>query len=309
MRWIPTIAWENISGRCRRLWVTTLKGRFRCPRYTRDEELEQIPYFLRNTISQERWLWRWDTPEKYDSNMRDYLRLITGIDLTVKRILEALDARGQLENTIILYSADNGFMMGNRKMAGKWNHYEESLRVPLIVWDPRVEIEKRGRVSPKLALNIDLAPTLLEYGGVPVPGHYDGRSLKALIDHPEAPADWRTAFYAEHGMIRSNIPRWNGVRSERFKYALYPDFGENGEELLYDLVADPAELRNLAQDPDYAEDLTKMRNLHQEFQRAIPDADNLRSESIPMSVKTETSANPVRHEQRGFSGTSQSTKQ
>ena len=95
------------------------------------------PDFLKTTLNRERYFWRWNTEEKYDINIRAYYRMVSGIDLAIGRFIKALEEAGLAENTIIIYSADNGYYMGNRGFAGKWSHYEESLRVPLIVADPR----------------------------------------------------------------------------------------------------------------------------------------------------------------------------
>ena len=106
------------------------------------------PEFLRNSIHSARFKWRWDTPEKYQHNMRNYVRMISGIDNVVGRAIEKLKADGVYENTILIFSADNGYYAGNRGFAGKWTHYDESLRVPLIIFDPRRK-DHQGQVVPQ----------------------------------------------------------------------------------------------------------------------------------------------------------------
>src|SRR5690606_13957416 len=133
---------------------------------------------------------------KYQANMRAYFRMLSGIDMAVGRVVQALEARGGANNTVIVYMGDNGYMMGDRGMAGKWNHYEQSLRVPLIIYDPRL---KQGRVEPAMGLNIDLAPTFLEFAGVEGPTEYQGRSLARFV-RGDQPTDWRTDFFCEHLM-------------------------------------------------------------------------------------------------------------
>lgn len=228
------------------------------PRWTSAEDQQASPHFLREGLNRERWFWRWDTPEKYDSNQRDYWRVVTGIDLTVSRILDTLAAEGLAENTIVVYSSDNGYMMGDRGMAGKWNHYDQSLRVPLIVFDPRQPPERRGQTRRELVLNVDLAPTFLDYAGLPPEPRYQGVSLRGLIEGA-AGEGWRDEFYCEHLMRHPKIPHWKGVRSQNFKYAIYPDEGEGGYECLYDLRNDPAELENLASASEFAALLSEMR--------------------------------------------------
>ncbi len=116
----------------------------------------------------ERFKWRWDTPEKYQHNMRNYLRMASGIDNVIARVLKSLKEYGVDKNTIIIYSADNGYYAGNRGFAGKWTHYEESLRVPLIIYDPRQK-EHLGKVVSQMALNIDIGPTILDYAEIDRP--------------------------------------------------------------------------------------------------------------------------------------------
>lgn len=226
------------------------------PRLSDPAIFESQPDFLKTTINRERFFWRWNTDEKYRTNMRAYLRMVTGIDGAIGRFLKALEEAGLAENTIIVYSADNGYHMGNRGFAGKWSHYEESLRVPMIVFDPRAPRPQRGRVSDAIALNIDLPASFLDWAGVPVPPAYQGRSLQAIVNHG-APADWRTESFHEHFAVRNRIPAFEGLRNARYKYVRYFDHGNH--EFLHDLESDPDELVNLAKDPKHAETLKAMR--------------------------------------------------
>ncbi|NNE92705.1 MAG: sulfatase-like hydrolase/transferase [Verrucomicrobiales bacterium] len=213
------------------------------------------PDFLKTTINRERYFWRWNTPEKYQTNMRAYLRMVSGIDGAIGRFIKALEEAGLAENTIIVYSADNGYHMGNRGFAGKWSHYEESLRVPLIVYDPRVPEAQRGQVTDAMALNVDLPATFLDWAGVEIPERYQGHSLKPIIEKGK-PADWRTETFHEHFAVRNRIPAFEGLRNEKFKYVRYFD---EDYEMLHDLKADPDELVNLADDPKHAATLKEMR--------------------------------------------------
>jgi choline-sulfatase len=226
------------------------------PRLNDPAIFDSQPEFLRTTINRERYFWRWNTDYKYQINMRAYLRMVSGIDREIGRFLKALEEAGLAENTIIVYSADNGFHMGNRGFAGKWSHYEESLRVPLIVMDPRVPASQQGRVSDALALNLDLPATFLDWAGVAVPERYQGRSLVQIIAKGK-PADWRTETFHEHFAVRNRIPAFEGLRNERFKYVRYFDHGNH--EFLHDLKNDPDERVNLAGDPKHTEVLKQMR--------------------------------------------------
>ena len=218
---------------------------------------ESQPEFLRDSMNRDRWYWRWDTPEKYQKNVRAYFRLLSGVDHAIGRVLEAIERRGLTNSTVIIFSGDNGYYLGSRGFAGKWSHYEESLRVPLIVADPRADESNRGTVVEPLVLNVDIPPMILGLAGVDVPSHYQGRDLAPLL-HGEVPDDWRTDFFCEHRFNHPRIPKWEGVRDRRWVYARYyeqvPPF-----EFLHDLDADPQELRNIADDPGSVETLGRLR--------------------------------------------------
>lgn len=225
------------------------------PRLDDPDTFEALPDFLKTSITRERYFWRWNTPEKYQTNMRAYQRMVSGIDHAIGRFMQALEAAGLAENTIVVYSADNGYHMANRGLAGKWSHFEESIRVPLIIADPRVDQKQRGKLTDAPALNLDLPATFLDWAGVPVPARYQGRSLAPVVSGAK-PADWRTETYHEHFAVRNRIPAHEGVRTARFKYARYFD---HRHEFLHDLQNDPDELKNLASDPAHAATLRKLR--------------------------------------------------
>ncbi len=226
------------------------------PRLNDPAIFDAQPDFLKTTINRERYFWRWNTGQKYQTNMRAYFRMVSGIDGAIGRFLAALEATGLADNTIIVYSADNGYHMGNRGLAGKWSHYEESLRVPLIVVDPRLPAAERGKVTTAQALNLDLPATFLDWAGIEPPPRYQGRSLKPVVAGRE-PSDWRTETFHEHFAVRNRIPAFEGLRNARFKYVRYFDHGNH--EFLHDLQNDPDELVNLAGDPQHAETLQAMR--------------------------------------------------
>jgi choline-sulfatase len=225
------------------------------PRLNDPEIFENLPDFLQTTIARERFFWRWNTPQKYETNLRAYYRMVSGIDAAIGRFMAAIEQAGLAENTIIVYSSDNGFHMGNRGLAGKWSHFDESLRVPLIISDPRVPAAQQGKVSDALVLNLDLPSTFLDWAGVPVPEHYQGDSLRPIVEG-QRPADWRTETFHEHFAVRHRIPAWEGLRTERFKYARYFD---HDYEFLHDLKNDPDELTNLVTDPAFAATLETLR--------------------------------------------------
>ncbi len=220
------------------------------------EVFDALPDFLKTTINRERFFWRWNTDHKYQANMRAYYRMVSGIDDAIGRFLSVLGEQGLADNTIIVYSADNGYYMANRGMAGKWSHYEESLRVPLIIMDPRVDASQRGTTTDAIGMNLDLPATFLDWAGAEIPQRYQGFSLAPIVAGNQ-PEDWRTETFHEHYAVRNRIPAFEGLRNERFKYVVY--FDDDNYEFLHDLKNDPNELVNVADDPEYASTVSVMR--------------------------------------------------
>ena len=215
------------------------------------------PEFLKTSLNRERYFWRWDTPEKYQKNIRGYYRMISGVDHVMARVLDELERLDLADDTVVIFAGDNGYYLGQRGFAGKWSHYEESLRVPLIVKDPRVDGSLRGRVVDAMALNVDIPATILAIAGIDVPAPYQGSSLVPFVQG-RVPEAWRTDFFAEHLFDHPKIPKREGVRSERWVYARYFE-QEPVFELLHDLENDPLQLQNLAGDLRYVEPLGRMR--------------------------------------------------
>jgi uncharacterized sulfatase len=215
-----------------------------------------LPEFLQTSLGRERWGWRFDTREKQVERTQNYWRMITGVDRALGRVMTGLRERGLADDTVIVFTSDNGYFLGERGLAGKWLIYEESIRVPLIVHDPRPTAAPRGVVLTPMVLNVDIAPTLLELAGVDVPAGYDGRSLLPLL-RGEAPS-WRTDFLYEHRFEHAKIPQSVGVRGARWVYARY-DAERPLYEQLFDLSSDPQELRDLARDAAFASVLAEQR--------------------------------------------------
>ena len=228
------------------------------PRLNDPKIFQAQPDFLQTTINRERFFWRWNTDDRYRTNMRAYFRMVSGIDGAIGRFLQALKEKGLAKNTIIVYTADNGFHMGNRGFAGKWSHYEESLRVPMVVYDPRVKQEAKGQVRREAVLNLDLPSTFLSWAGLKVPERYQGKSFDSLVSG-NGSGNWRKHTFHEHFAVRSRIPAFEGIRGNRFKYVRYVD--ENNYEFLHDLKEDPDELINFSSNPKYQQTLKKMRKL------------------------------------------------
>jgi len=197
---------------------------------------------------------------------------ISGIDRMVGHIVDELERQGIADKTIIVYTSDHGIQHGEYGLGGKTLLYDPSLRVPLIVCDPRMPKERLGARVEQMALSVDIAPTLLELCGVEPPAGIQGRSLAPLM-RGEAAA-WREDFFCENMFTGQNYPRIEGVRSRQWKYIRYFDHQKNqayqvslsasiqGErpiyEELFDLVKDPDEKTNLVADPTYADTLAVM---------------------------------------------------
>ena len=229
----------------------------KAPRLADPKIFQSHPEFMKKSMNRIRFFWRWDTPEKYATNLRAYYRMITGIDNVIDRVTKHLEKAGVADNTIIIFSGDNGYYEGQRGFAGKWSHYEESLRVPLIIYDPRADKKRRNKVAKPMALNTDIAPTILGYAGVNAPGHYQGQSLRPIMNG-QKPKAWRRDTFCEHLMENATIPKWEGVRGQRYVYARY--FQQTPpHEYLHDLKNDPDQLKNLVNDPAYAKALKRMR--------------------------------------------------
>lgn len=228
------------------------------PRLDGGRHFEGQPAFLRESMNRDRYRWRWDAPEKYDRNLRNYFRMLAGLDRNVGRVLTALDRLGLADDTMVIFLGDNGYYMGERGFAGKWSHYEESLRIPMIVFDPRLDAADRGRLETATTLNIDVSPTVLAAAGLPHPSPPAAGRPLPIVQEAALRASPRAGFLCEHGMKHPDIPRWVGYRTGDLKYARYLDHPEGGE-FLHDLRTDPDESVNLADVPARATDLAEMR--------------------------------------------------
>jgi len=215
-----------------------------------------LPEFLKVSENRRRWQWRFATPEMYQTSVKAYYRLITGVDNVVGRIVKKLEEKGLTKNTIIIYHGDNGFYLGERGLAGKWFAHEVSLQVPLVIFDPCLPARQKGTRRTQAALSIDIAPTILEMAGAEIPPAMQGKSLVPILEGKRPP--WRTEFFYEHLFPHATIPRSEAVRGPRYKYIRYLDSQPLYEEL-YDLQSDPNEAHNLAADPAHAATLERMR--------------------------------------------------
>ena len=225
-----------------------------------------MPEFLKTSEARERWKKRFATPEMYQESVKGYYRLIAGIDDSVKQIRDELKKLKLDDNTVIIFMGDNGFFLGEHGLAGKWFAHEESIRVPLIIYDPRIESTNEGKSCEGIALNIDIAPTILDLAGEKVPEKMQGRSLLPLLKNQNK--NWRKDFFYEHLFDHTTIPKSVGVRTENWKYIRYPDEKPVFEEL-YDLKKDPFEEKNLSTNKTFQSVLKKLRRRCDELKNEL----------------------------------------
>lgn len=236
------------------------------------ESWARLPdFFDDDNEGRNRWRWRFDTPEKYQRMMKDYFRLATEVDATCGRILAELERQGVGGETLVIFTTDNGYYHAEHGLADKWYPHEESIRVPLIVRDPRMDVARRGTTDAAMVLNVDLAPTLLAAAGVDAPDTMQGRDLAGLYlaskEEDEVRSSWRSDFFYEHPTLRSAefIPASQALVRADWKYLWWP---EHEVEQLFDLVADPREERDLAGVESAAEQLAAMRVRFEELREA-----------------------------------------
>ena len=238
-----------------------------------------------------------DTYMAYQRYLKDYLRCVKGVDENLKRLFDYLKKEGLWDNTIIVYTGDQGMMLGEHDLMDKRWMYEESLRMPFIVRDPRQK--DRGKHSGLMINNIDFAPTLIEMAGGMAPEYMDGKSFASVFDGKE-PDNWKDATYYRYWMhmIHHDIPAHIGIRTNDYKLILFygRHYDENRQnELtmpwqrktkgsnttaptpvafeLYDLKKDPMEMHNVVNDPKYKDVFESLKARLKELRIQIGDTD------------------------------------
>jgi arylsulfatase A-like enzyme len=214
------------------------------PETASDEYFKKLPPFIANEENEGRirWNWRFNTPEKYQKYMKAYYRMLTEMDITIGRIVSELKEQGVYENTMIIFMGDNGYFHGEHGLADKWYPYEESVRVPLIVFDPRLKSKERNSANNEFVLNIDIAPAIVAAAGLNIPEVMQGSDFSKLYLSGSKPA-WRKDFYYEHPFITSEkrIPSSEALITHTSKYIFWPNFQH---EEFFDLLKDPFEKHN-----------------------------------------------------------------
>jgi arylsulfatase len=233
-----------------------------------DESFHRLPEFIANekNESRVRWHWRFDTPEKFQTMMKNYYRLITEVDATCGVVLEELKKQGVLDNTLVIFTGDNGYYHAEHGLADKWYPHQESIRVPMIVYDPRMANSKHGTTNDDFVLNVDIAPTILAAAGIAEPARMQGKDF-APIYLAAKPPQWRTEYFEEHATLKNTnyIPSSESLVRKDWKYFYWPDFKR---EQLFNLVSDPHEEHDLVNDPAQKERLAEMRQRFAELKAA-----------------------------------------
>jgi arylsulfatase A-like enzyme len=232
----------------------------------------EVPVEL-NAFEASRWCYR-----RY---IQDYLRCVASLDDNVGRILDFLDEEGLVEDTVVMYTSDQGFFLGDHGWYDKRFMYEESLRMPLLVRYPR-EVPA-GAHCDELVLNVDFAQTILDYAGVPAHPRMQGESLQPVL-RGEHPTDWRRSMYYrywEHLSDPHQVVAHYGVRTASHKLVYYygqacgapgaVDEARPPEWELFDLLADPKELYSRYGDPEYAEVVAMLTAELDRLQAALGD--------------------------------------
>ena len=221
-------------------------------------------------------LTRW----KYQRLMQDYLATVQSVDDSVGRVLDFLDRNGLARNTIVIYTSDQGFFLGDHGLFDKRFMYEESLRMPFLVrWPAGI---KAGTRSDAIALNVDFAPTFLEAAGMSVPVEMQGRSLLPVL-RGRTPADWRTSMYYRyyHDPGDHNTRAHYGVRTATHKL-IY--FWKKDQWELFDLVNDPRELHNLYGLPGHEAVTAELKTELFRLKKSLKDDDQFANDQLPNGV-------------------------
>jgi len=226
-----------------------------------------------------------------------YYALIQGVDASVGRIRESLKKYGFDENTVLIFTGDNGHFLHEKGLYGKWLMYEQSIRVPLVIYNPQLPPSARGQVREEDVLNVDIAPTILSLAGVKVPEQMEGSDLSPLL-RGETP-DWRKEVFFEHTYSEAGnrtIPKSLCVRNEQWKYIRY--ISENPPyEQLFNMQKDPDELKNLAQSPENKEVLETLQarcnTMRSEVKDSYPDYEEYQDEYIVRTTGKATATKPL----------------
>ena len=233
--------------------------------------------------------WRKEFPDKSPEAVKDFAKMVRAywgtlisVDDSVGRIYQFLKDRGELDNTLIIFTSDNGLLEGEHGMVDKRTGHEPSIRVPLVVRYPELSGKNTGKVVPQITATIDFAPTILDICGAAPLEKVHGYSWKRLASGDKS--DWRTSFYYEYNYEHQfpYTPNVRALRTDRWKYIRYPH-GDGSPDKhmaeLYDLTSDPGESKNLINDPAQSENVASLRA---ELDRLIRVHGDGKPDTMPM---------------------------
>ncbi|MBE3095791.1 MAG: sulfatase [Planctomycetes bacterium] len=217
--------------------------------------------------------------QAYQTYLKKYLRCVKGVDDNLKRLLDYLKEDGVLDSTVIMYTGDQGMMLGEHDYQDKRWMYEESQRMPFLVRYPKT-IKAAARADAIIE-NVDFAPTILDFAGVPAPGYMQGRSFRPILETLREPAGWKQAAYYRYWMHLAH--HWNpahlGIRTKQYKLIFYYGCTARGANRtppaweLYDLRKDPHEVNNVYDDPQYNAVVVQLKKQLAELRRRYGDTD------------------------------------
>ncbi|MHC4736093.1 MAG: sulfatase/phosphatase domain-containing protein [Planctomycetota bacterium] len=271
----PTSQKTNPANISPASWASRPPNSFEIPRQLNDgdEYFEKLPKVVRQHWRGRRVYNKEAGPGKYQKFMERYYQCITGIDVVLGQIRDELKRLKLDDNTVIIYTSDNGYFLGSKGLGGKALLYEESIRTPLIIFDPRLDASKRATRRPRLVMSVDFAPTMLDIAGLKPPPTMQGKSLLPLLTNPKT--KWRDSTFHEnyftshfmpalanagdwHDKILERSVRCKAVRTKRYKYIRYFEQRPIIEEL-FNLQNDPIEANNLVENPKYLDILASLR--------------------------------------------------
>lgn len=219
----------------------------------------------------------------YQRYLKKFLRCVKGVDDNIARLIKHLKTTGELENTIVIYTADQGFMLGEHDYIDKRWIYEESLRMPFIVRYPK-QIKSNQKLDA-IINNVDFAPTILDMAGVKKPDFMQGRSFLSMLQGNAPPKDWPTASYYRYWMhmAHHDNPAHYGIRTKDYKLIFFYGLALDAPGArkkptqpfweLYDLRKDPHEMNNVIADPDYTEIVKQLKKQLMELKEKVGDTD------------------------------------
>lgn len=214
-----------------------------------DEYWKAFPAeFRNNNEARRRWHLRFATDSLFRESIRGYYRLIQGVDDVVGKIVARLKELDIDDNTVIIITGDNGFFFGEHGLAGKWFPYEESIRVPLFIFNPAEKEKNRGKRMKEIVLNIDIAPTILRFAGIEKKEGMQGEPLQKTWMKPDG--HWRKMFFYEHRFHHPGLPKSEALVSIDYKYINYYELADSSREF-YDLRQDRREIDNLINSVEY----------------------------------------------------------